>query len=486
MKVFDKRKINRLLFGSQYNAHNATSKVAFPGKLIAIYKIRKIRNQWQKTDSIGLKKLKGKHKDAKRVFVICNGPSLNKIDLNKLKDEVTIGANALYLNFDNMGFKPTYYIVEDNLVGEDRGNRINEISNTTKLIAQRLAYCIKRNDNTLFLNHSPDVDPWLHMRQREKLELGFTRDASIATFSGNTVTYTMLQIAWHIGAREVYIIGADHNYQVPEKYKNKKQDENFIIDSPDNDPNHFHPDYFGKGYRWHNPKLHLLEKSYKNAKRFFEFNGGMIFNATKGGHLEIFPRVDYEDLFKSDFVNSSFIEYLKNYRKQHLIPGLEYRGNYLSFSGKDQLSKSFDPSLVHNYEFEIMIRSLTEGDFYGPYSDTSPPMPLIIEPFRLLQMQSCEFKLYFSKNFEPLISIEGAAWFKIRIVGKKENQKTQIFINDQIIDESNEFYPLKGKVSLGKGIGNRYWKGNIAWLKLYSLNNNQQKKLTLSMSEQAK
>ena len=40
----------------------------------------------------------------RRCFVIGNGPSLNKLDMTKLKDEVTIGSNGLYLNYEKMGF----------------------------------------------------------------------------------------------------------------------------------------------------------------------------------------------------------------------------------------------------------------------------------------------------------------------------------------------------------------------------------------------
>ena len=63
------------------------------------------------------------------------------------------------------------------------------------------------------------------------------------------------------------------------------------------DPNHFHPDYFGKGYRWHNPRLDRMELAYRKAKRVFEADGRRVVNATLGGKLEVFERVDYDSLF---------------------------------------------------------------------------------------------------------------------------------------------------------------------------------------------
>ena len=41
--------------------------------------------------------LKDIHK-GERCFIIGNGPSLNKLDLSKIKDEYTFGVNAIYLN----------------------------------------------------------------------------------------------------------------------------------------------------------------------------------------------------------------------------------------------------------------------------------------------------------------------------------------------------------------------------------------------------
>ena len=46
----------------------------------------------------------------KRCFIIGNGPSLNKLDLTKLKDEFTFGVNAIYTNYDKMGFLPVYFL----------------------------------------------------------------------------------------------------------------------------------------------------------------------------------------------------------------------------------------------------------------------------------------------------------------------------------------------------------------------------------------
>jgi len=64
--------------------------------------------------------------------------------------------------------------------------------------------------------------------------------------------------------------------------------------SQGDDPNHFHPDYFGMGKVWKDPKLERVLANYQLAKLMYEADGRRILNATPGGRLELFDRVDYD------------------------------------------------------------------------------------------------------------------------------------------------------------------------------------------------
>ena len=35
---------------------------------------------------------------------------------------------------------------------------------------------------------------------------------------------------------------------------------------PSDDPNHFHPDYFGKGFRWHDPQVNKMIEAYQRPR----------------------------------------------------------------------------------------------------------------------------------------------------------------------------------------------------------------------------
>ena len=220
----------------------------------------------------------------RRCFVMGNGPSLLKCDLSLLKGEVTIGSNAQYLSWDTMGFVPTFLTVEDRLVAEDRADELRALEQPIKVFPRDLLYCLRGSKNTIFINFVRDYRPFPQ----------FTSDFQNVAYWGGTVSVLNLQLAYYLGCSEIYLIGFDHNYKVPDDIKDH------VITSQGDDVNHIHPDYFGKGYRWHDPNLARMEQSYAEARRFLDAKGIPVRNATVGGHLEVFERTDYASLFRSD------------------------------------------------------------------------------------------------------------------------------------------------------------------------------------------
>ena len=221
----------------------------------------------------------------KRVFVIGNGPSIRDTDLSALKDEITIGTNSIFLNHDKMGFYPTHYVVEDYLVAEDRTDEILAMQGPTKWFGNYLRYAIPNAPDTLWTNISVD---YREFREWPK----FGRDLGRIGFVGGTVTYICIQLAYFLGAAEVVLVGVDHSYVVPED----EPLEGNTLTSTRDDVNHFHADYFGAGKRWHLPRVERMELSYIRARQVFDKDERRIMNATKGGMLEVFERVDYDEL----------------------------------------------------------------------------------------------------------------------------------------------------------------------------------------------
>ena len=102
----------------------------------------------------------------------------------------------------------------------------------------------------------------------------------------------MLQIANFLGCNPIILIGFDHNYVVPDRPASNDT----VIHSDAADVNHIHPDYFGPGFRWHDPNVDRMELGDICARRELERQGVAVFNATVGGRLEVFERASFADL----------------------------------------------------------------------------------------------------------------------------------------------------------------------------------------------
>ena len=246
----------------------------------------------RKQDCQALTLLKDKHK-GERCFILGNGPSLNKCDLTLLKNEISFAVNNIYYKTQETGYRPSYYMVEDNHVLKENFYAINNYRCDVKFFPEN--YRNKEalpDQSTIFI----PMDCGFYREGHPYYQIPrFSRDVSREVFAGQSVTIMQLQMAFYLGFSEVYLIGMDFSYDVPKST---------VIDgvcyhSQENDPNHFHPNYFGKGKIWHNPRLDLVLESYKKCKEEFESDGRKILNATVGGKLELFERVDYQSIFVS-------------------------------------------------------------------------------------------------------------------------------------------------------------------------------------------
>ena len=217
----------------------------------------------------------------RRCFVIGNGPSLSQTPLDLLTNEVTIASNGIFLLFGGTSFRPTFYTVEDRLVAEDRAPAINQLRGMAKIFPADLWRHLKEDEETIYVNFK---------RGQYSGFPKFSDRFDEVVYWGGTVTFMNLQLAWHLGCHEVYLVGIDHSYRLP---SSTDEVEGNVITSQSADVNHFHPDYFGPGYRWHDPRVDRMERGYLEARRFFTEHEGVIYNATIGGKLEVFPRVDY-------------------------------------------------------------------------------------------------------------------------------------------------------------------------------------------------
>lgn len=240
-------------------------------------------------DVFKLTKLKNLFK-GKRCFIIGNGPSLNKHDLSKLENEYTFGVNSIFYK-EEQGFVPTFYVVEDRHVVSDNIEKISNQGSPFKFTLSNYYDKFGEESNFTFLSN----DQGFYFDYHESFqEPRFSWDAANVVYCGQTVTYLNIQLAVYFGFAEIHLIGMDFSYVIPETAIR----DGVNIESTEDDPNHFHPEYFGKGKKWHDPQLEQVAKNYSLARSEIESKGLKIYNATIGGHLEIFTRVDYSHVIE--------------------------------------------------------------------------------------------------------------------------------------------------------------------------------------------
>lgn len=226
----------------------------------------------------------------KRCFIIGNGPSLNKHDLSLLKNEYTFAVNSFYYKTRETGFAPTFFVVEDSSVIKENQEEIVNYETPFKFFPTIYQSLHPKRPGTYFF----PLNRGFYDKFSPNYAIPrFSTDVSKVAYCGQSVTYVNLQLAYYMGFTEVYLIGMDFNYIIPASHARKGD----VLTSDTDDPNHFHKDYFGKGKTWKDPKLDRVLMNYKMANLVYECAGRKILNATKGGHLEEFERVDYDGLF---------------------------------------------------------------------------------------------------------------------------------------------------------------------------------------------
>ncbi len=212
-----------------------------------------------------------------RCFIIGNGPSLKQTDLTRLRGEYTFGLNRIYLLFPELGFHTTYFVSINDLVIEQCADEIAALP-MPKFIAWHANRHFRRlPPETIFL-YTTYTGP------------RFAYDMTRRVWEGATVTNVALQLAFYMGFEQVILIGVDHNFT-------SKGEANKTVVSDGADPNHFDPRYFGKGFRWQLPDLETSEIGYRLARQAYEKAGRQVLDATIGGKLTVFPKVDYDSLF---------------------------------------------------------------------------------------------------------------------------------------------------------------------------------------------
>ena len=230
-----------------------------------------------------LRKCRNRHA---RIFIVGCGPSLNKMDLSLMRDEVVITMNRGYLLFPRMGRVSDYWVGVNPLVLQQFRDEIRAVP-CPKFVPLWSVGLWRNREGGI-----PTKGKFAFLDTDGGSQ--FFTDCMGRVCKDSTVTYVALQLAYHMGAREVYLIGVDHNF--PDSDPERGAEVVMMADGPD--INHFDPTYFGPGIRWQLPSLEGSEQAYRLANSTFLADDRTVVNAGVDSKLDIFSRCDYRSLFK--------------------------------------------------------------------------------------------------------------------------------------------------------------------------------------------
>lgn len=201
----------------------------------------------------------------KRCFIIGNGPSLKMEDLDRLGEngEICFGMNVIHKAYKNTKWRPDFVCVKDPLVIVQNYESIKENNSCPILI----------NDKKLFYYWETDENEYPYRDIQEKVF--FSEDIAAGCSSGASVSYTVIQIAAYMGFSEIYLLGLDCS----------------------NWGAHFNGDYWAEKEAFRDPDEARIFRAYRIAEDYSRTHGFRIFNATRGGCLEVFERVEFDSLF---------------------------------------------------------------------------------------------------------------------------------------------------------------------------------------------
>ena len=212
--------------------------------------------------------------EGERCFIIATGPSLTIEDINKLTNEYTLSMNSICLALDNTDWRPTYYGIQDEHVYKKLEKKLKNSDLKNIFVSSNIA---KKHDVLKWWIEFPLNIEYHSFQQRfyEKYFVKFSDDCYKAVYDGFSITYSLIQLAIYMGFKEIYLVGADCNYENGKKH-------HFI------EHGHFDPTFSTAKDR--------MLVGYEKVKEYVDANGVKIYNATRGGMLEVFPRVDLDEI----------------------------------------------------------------------------------------------------------------------------------------------------------------------------------------------
>ncbi len=240
-----------------------------------------------------LEALKDTHKGEK-CFVIGNGPSLKAADLDKLKEKgiFCFGSKRINAIFDETDWRPDIWGVSDLGFISIYHDEMSELQGFPKLVPCQ---------SIINLNIPIKDAIYFPFIQTERTPCWFNKDVTRGVHFWGTITCKLINFAVYMGFTEIYLLGVGHSYPVTTDANNKK-----VLDLTKQ--TYFSENYYDsksdlacatQDVNDMESALQYVTQAYKDVKYFCDTFNVKVYNATRGGELQVYPRIDFSEVFNA-------------------------------------------------------------------------------------------------------------------------------------------------------------------------------------------
>ena len=229
----------------------------------------------------------------RRGFILCSGPSIKSQQLTVLKNELCIGVSNFFVHPDYATINPRYHCIaplhapftnEDGLRWFRTMDR--PLAGRELFLSLTDRHLVQTGDlfQSTLVHYLSFGRSWAkHRAPNISLDARLPSPQSVSIFA--------LMVALELGFSEIYLLGVDHtslnfqNGQYAYNHFYTGQQRNSLGEMPP--PPDLETEFSSYVTLW---------RQYKALREVAAARSVKIFNATRGGLLDVFPRVEFESL----------------------------------------------------------------------------------------------------------------------------------------------------------------------------------------------
>ena len=229
----------------------------------------------------------------RRCFVIANGPSLAVQDLRPLEHDVKIVVTGFFRHPQARQVRPEYWVLADPYFWAEPDKHFRPVLELAQEAAVPTRLFMPTGGAATFASAAlgPLIDlHFVHYDGARGIDRPIDFTQGVPPF-GQNVVIVALMLALYLGCDPIYLVGCDHDFMKTrrEEYEGMRV-AHFYPGSVNAASEHLSWDQWSAA-------MQRMVFEYEQLRAYAARWGFHVFNATRGGALEVFPRVDYESLF---------------------------------------------------------------------------------------------------------------------------------------------------------------------------------------------